>query len=347
MTMHSRCVIRGSINIDEFFHVKKIVRPGETISSLELSRQAGGKGANQAVALAKAGANIVSLVGSVGEDGRWVVEYLKDSGVDVADIQIIPEPTGRAVIQLTDDGENSIILFKGANYASHPKKSFSSGVTHVLLQNEIPIEDTLTYLNAQADASAFPITIFNPSPMLSDAEIELFTWNKLSWLIVNEGEAFDLYKSLSGDTPDIPIPDVNGSSFVNIPAYSTLFRLSSCIPKTNIVCTLGAAGVLALVPSLQETADASTALNSDPIFLPVAKLQNGVIDTTGAGDCFTGYLVAGLMKLHDEGVKALRREDVMSILKRCVQAAGMCVEKRGAMESIPLAREVDAMMHQW
>ncbi|KAJ3727278.1 Ribokinase-like protein [Lentinula guzmanii] len=328
--MHSRCVIRGSINIDEFFHVKKIVRPGETISSLELSRQAGGKGANQAVALAKAGANVVSLVGSVGEDGRWVVEYLKDSGVDVADIQIVPETTGRAVIQLADGGENSIILFKGANYASHPKKSISSGVTHVLLQNEIPIEDTLTYLNAQADASAFPITIFNPSPMLSDAEIELFAWNKLSWLIVNEGEAFDLYKSLSGDTPDIPIPDSNGSPFVNIPAYSTLFRLSSCIPKTNI-----------------ETADASTALNSDPIFLPVAKLQNGVIDTTGAGDCFTGYLVAGLMKIHDEGVKTLRREDVISILKRCVQAAGMCVEKRGAMESIPLAREVDAMMHQW
>ncbi|GAW04130.1 ATP-binding protein [Lentinula edodes] len=300
--MNSKCVIRGSINIDEFFYVKDIVHPGETISSHRLSKRAGGKGANQAVAVARAGAS-VTLVGSVGEDGCWVVESLKDSQVDVSDIQIVTESSGRAVIQLADDGENSIILFKGANYAQHPKKSLPSGATHVLLQNEIPLEDTLAYINAAAEASPSTVTVFNPSPVPSDAEIKEFPWDKITWLIVNEREASDICQALFSGAPHINVP---GS------------------------------GVLALVPSLQD----STA-SSEPILLPAAKLQDGVVDTTGAGDCFTGYLVAGLMKMHDERSKVLQRKEVISILKRCVQASGMCVEKRGALESIPHAKDVD------
>ncbi|KAJ3894480.1 Ribokinase-like protein [Lentinula edodes] len=333
--MNSKCVIRGSINIDEFFYVKDIVHPGETISSHRLSKRAGGKGANQAVAVARAGAS-VALVGSVGEDGCWVVESLKDSQVDVSDIQI--ESSGRAVIQLADDGENSIILFKGANYAQHPKKSLPSGATHVLLQNEIPLEDTLAYINAAAEASPSTVTVFNPSPVPSDAEIKEFPWDKITWLIVNEREASDICQALFSGAPDINVSGSGEAACANISgsAYPILLRLSSQFPKTNIVCTLGAAGVLALVPSLQD----STA-SSEPILLPAAKLQDGVVDTTGAGDCFTGYLVAGLMKMHDERSKVLERKEVISILKRCVQASGMCVEKRGALESIPHAKDVD------
>ncbi|KAE9403737.1 Ribokinase-like protein [Gymnopus androsaceus JB14] len=307
--MTSKCIIRGSISRDPH----DIVRPGQTLSAHGMSKRAGGKGANQAVAVAKAGSS-VGLVGAVGEDGRWVVEYLKESRVDVSDIEVVSESTGRAVIQLTDDGENSIILFKGANYASHPKKSIPAGTSHLLLQNEIPLEDTLAYLSEAAKASA--VTIFNPSPMPSDAELKAFPWDKLTWLIVNEGEASDMYKTLSGGSIH-SIPDIQW---------------------TNLVCTLGAAGVLTLIPSL----GASPGLNSEPIFLPAAKLQRGVVDTTGAGDCFAGYMVAGLMKLHDEGIKVLQREHIVAVLKRC--AAGMCVEKRGAMESIPLAKEIDAMI---
>ncbi|KIK64921.1 hypothetical protein GYMLUDRAFT_94406 [Collybiopsis luxurians FD-317 M1] len=325
--MASKCIVRGSI-------IKDIVRPGETISSHGMSKRAGGKGANQAVAVAKAGAS-VDLVGAVGEDGRWVVEYLKETGIN--------ESTGRAVIQLTDDGENSIILFKGANYAAHPKTTISPETTHLLLQNEIPFEDTLNYLNAAAEISA--ITIFNPSPMPSEEEIRTFPWDKLTWLIVNEGEASDMYKALSGGPPQGILPGISGSSYAHIPAYSTLLQLSSQIPKTNIVCTLGAAGVLALVPSHQETMEVHpSGTVPEAIFLPAAKLQNGVVDTTGAGDCFAGYMAAGLMNLHEQGLTVLQRQDVISVLKRCVQAAGMCVEKRGAMESIPFAKDVDAML---
>lgn len=204
------------------------------------------------------------------------------------------------------------VLFKGANYASHPKKSIPAGTSHLLLQNEIPLEDTLAYLSEAAKASA--VTIFNPSPMPSDAELKAFPWDKLTWLIVNEGEASDMYKTLSGGSIH-SIPDISGSPYAHLSAYPTLLQLSSQIPQTNLVCTLGAAGVLTLIPSL----GASPGLNSEPIFLPAAKLQRGVVDTTGAGDCFAGYMVAGLMKLHDEGIKVLQREHIVAVLKRCVQ----------------------------
>lgn len=179
-----------------------------------------------------------------------------------------------------------------------------------MLQNEIPLEDTLTYLGEAAEAGA--VTVFNPSPMPSDAEILAFPWSKLTWLIVNEGEASDMFKTLSGSGSAHTNPDITGSPYAHLSAYLVLIQLSSQIPKTNIVCTLGAAGVLALVPSLE---------SSEPIFLPAAKLEKGVADTTGAGDCFAGYMVAGLMKLHDEGTKLLQREHVISVLKRCVQGS--------------------------
>ncbi|KAF7968148.1 hypothetical protein HWV62_31720 [Athelia sp. TMB] len=87
--------------------LKDIVRPGETISSSHLSQRPGGKGANQAVAVAKAG-GAVSLFGAIGEDEASVKDNIADFGVDVQGIEITQEPTGRAIIQLTQGGENSI-----------------------------------------------------------------------------------------------------------------------------------------------------------------------------------------------------------------------------------------------
>ncbi|KAJ6618172.1 Ribokinase-like protein [Mycena sp. CBHHK59/15] len=323
--MPARCLVRGSINIDEFFHVKDIVRPGETISSDNLEKRAGGKGANQAVAVARAG-GIVDLFGAVGKDGLWVRDQLKESGVGVEAVSMVEDSTGRAIIQLTELGENSIILFKGANYSSLPSQAIHPDTTHILLQNEIPLASTFEYL-AHASSSRPISAIFNPSPMPTPAELQSFPWSQLTWLIVNSGEASDLCKALQ-----LNVQDADPSASAVEVAKPLLSRLSSHMPTTNVVCTLGADGVLARFALLE---------GSEPVYLSAAKLQGTTRDTTGAGDCFTGYMVAGLMRLEGRVATA---EDYVAVLRRCVQAAGMCVEKRGAMESIPVGTDVDARL---
>ncbi|KAJ7251119.1 Ribokinase-like protein, partial [Mycena haematopus] len=304
--------------------VKEIVRPGETISSENLVKRPGGKGANQAGALARAGV-IVDLVGAIGQDGLWVRDELKEAGVGVEGVSIAN--TGRAIIQVNDVGENSIILYKGANYAPIPSHIIHPHTTHAVFQNEIPLASTLEYLTRASSSQI--ATIFNPSPMPTPEELKTFPWHQLTWLIVNCGEALDLCKALG-----LEVPAVSASTSAIDTAKPLLSRLSSRMHTTNVVCTLGADGVLAQFTRLNA--------KSEPVYLPAAKLEGTTRDTTGAGDCFTGYMIAGLMHLKAQEVTTA---DYITVLKRAVQAAGMCVEKRGALASIPLAMEVEARLN--
>lgn len=95
------------IDIDEFYTLPHIVRPGETISSTGFQRRSGGKGANQAVSIARA-SSAVRLDAAIGEDGKYLLPAFVEAGVDVSGVQIVQEHTGRAIIQLSQDGENSI-----------------------------------------------------------------------------------------------------------------------------------------------------------------------------------------------------------------------------------------------
>ncbi|KAI9513384.1 Ribokinase-like protein [Russula earlei] len=328
-----RCLVRGSLNIDEFFHVQHIVLPGQTISSTKFERRGGGKGANQAAAIARAG-GAASLVGAVGEDGAWLVRELEGYGVSTEGISVVQEATGRAIVQLTPEGENCIGACRAARPTSQSDiERHLTATSHLLLQNEIPWASTLAYLvNAHARGL---VTIFNPSPMPVDAQLHAFPWKALSWLIVNEGEAEDLLRVVGGNLqgPNIEEcpanwPDDNNLRF----AFGTLKKLCRCehLSSTGIVCTLGAAGVLASICDQREL-----------IYLPAAVLQGNVRDTTGAGDCFTGYFVAGLMQF---GNKCLPKDEVVELLRVSVQAAGMCVEKNGAMKSIPGRVAVEARL---
>ncbi|KAN0107725.1 Ribokinase-like protein [Russula decolorans] len=334
-----RCLVRGSLNIDEFFYVQDVVRPGQTISSTKFERRAGGKGANQAAAVSRAGGP-VSLVGAVGEDGAWLVRDLEDYGVSTANISVIKEATGRAIIQLTPQGENCIILHKGANFALPDPPTQSDverhliGISHLLLQNEIPWASTLAYLE-HAHARGI-VTVFNPSPMPADAELHAFPWAALSWLIVNEGEADSLLRMIGGNPGNHKVEEgypVNWPDDSNLrPAFSTLNKLrhSERLVSTGIVCTLGAAGILASICGLKEI-----------LFFSAAALEGSVRDTTGAGDCFSGYFVAGLMEYRKNH---LSKDEAVELLRLCVQAAGICVEKNGAMESIPERPVVEARL---
>ncbi|PPR01119.1 hypothetical protein CVT26_016061 [Gymnopilus dilepis] len=311
-----------------------IVRPGETLSSHGHESRVGGKGANQAVAIARAGGHS-RFFGSIGRDGLWIKDRMEGYGIDISGLIVADEPTGRAIIQVDAKGENSI----SANFSKlHEERFKKQGegwfpeTTHLLLQNEIPLASTLYALHNVKDATV----IMNPSPLPSPAQTRDFPWKKLDWLIVNESEAQELYQAAAGS---------GAKSTDSMTTKELLFRLSSesAFGDTNIVCTLGADGVLAFVPTFhrRQNAEAPSAL-----YQPAAKLLHGVQDTTGAGDCFTGYFVAGLMEFgpHAKLGKDITEEDLAKVLKKCVVAAGMCVEKKGTIDSIPTRAEVEERM---
>ncbi|KAI0688233.1 Ribokinase-like protein [Cytidiella melzeri] len=348
------CLVRGSINIDEFFHVPAVVRPGETLSSSRFERRAGGKGANQAVAVARAGGK-VNLVGAVGSDGDWVLQDLTHLGVDTSKVLVtVEEPTGRAIIQLTPQGENSIILHRGANYhlSASPvsDRPEDQEYTHLLLQNEIPYQVTLAYLSHSYRTQK--TSFFNPSPLPTGDQIKAFPWEQLDWLIVNEGEALDLLRVIgepptrnpaqSGRTTDNEEGEMLSSTRQVLRNLHTHPSFSGTV---NVICTLGASGVLALVPHLLSDGE------DEIMHVPALKLDPAAVkDTTGAGDCFAGYFVAELMQLSNYATgapaaqNAVSRQDVIQTLERCVNAAGLCVQRLGAMESIPSRCDVDTHM---
>ncbi|EAU89206.2 sugar kinase [Coprinopsis cinerea okayama7 len=325
----SKCAVRGSI-------MDQIAKPGETKASKLHESRIGGKGANQAVAIARAG-GLVQFYGTIGKDGVWIKEQLKEHGID--------KPTGRAIIQVGDDGENSIILFPGANHSElHEQQKFSSGrpwfgnATHLLLQNEIHPRSTLHALHEAANM----VTIFNPSPMPPADQIREFPWTKIDWLLVNEGEAEALLRILG---PPPPL-NIRPASISAMSTKDIVFCLAShpSFASTNIICTLGPDGVLAFVPEFHRPGTKHEA----PSFmhLPPAKLEGDFRDTTGAGDCFTGYFVQGLMEFGPDARPGhhITERDLAMLLRKCNLAAGMSVEKPGTIDSIPSRAAVESRL---
>ncbi|KAF8170595.1 Ribokinase-like protein [Pholiota molesta] len=349
------CTIRGSINHDEYFHVSHIAQPGETISSHTHESRVGGKGANQAVAIVRAGGQ-ARFYGAVGPDGVWVKERMGEYGIDVEGILVSDEPTGRAIIQVDEHGENSIskslprsqlcrridhawgdaplVLFPGANFSEAHERAFAArgagwfpATSHLLLQNEIHPR-ALHYALAHG-AAAGACVVLNPSPLPAPAEVRAFPWRAVKWLVVNAAEARGLYLALAqADAAEVQAlePRAVLGGLAAQPALST----------TNVVCTLGAQGVLACLPGLRGAGEEEPPF----VYVPAARLRAGVQDTTGAGDCFTGYFVQGLMALEGE----VGAREIEQVLKTCVVAAGMCCEKRGTIDSIPIRAEVEERM---
>jgi ribokinase len=192
--------------------------------------------------------------------------------------------------------------------------------------------------------------ILNPSPLPSVSEIREYPWDKVDWLVVNETEAEGLYLSMEGTPP----PSVSIREVLIMLSAQPLFK------ETNIVCTLGADGVLAFIPTFHRPITSHEAPSF--IYMPAVKLRGEVRDSTGAGDCFTGYFVQGLMEFGPHAVvgKDIKELDITRILKRCVyvsdralgcsvfnaffKAAGMSVEKAGTIDSIPTRGEVEERM---
>ena len=249
----------GSMNIDRVYSLPAIVRPGETITSTGYSEYCGGKGLNQSVALARAGAN-VHHVGRIGRDGMFLREYLKDSGVDVSKVAMDNDvPTGHAIIQVDAKGENAIVLFGGANRTISPYdvdaalKDCHPG-DYILLQNEI---SSIPEILQRAKKMNLNV-VFNPAPM--SPEVLSYPLDGVKYFIVNEIEGQCI--------TDEEQPE------------SILHRFLEMFPGSGIVLTLGKNG-------------AQFISNSNRIQLSGERVQ--AVDTTSAGDTFVGYFVAGMV----------------------------------------------------
>lgn len=290
----------GSLNIDYVHRVEHMVRPGETIVGESLEVFAGGKGANQSVALARAGAD-VTHAGRVGEDGRWLIDKLKvagDSGVDVLLIEVDAEmKTGHAVIQVDAQGENAILLHGGANRAIGAEQvgrslaGFGAGDL-LLLQNEINNVPDMIRAAVERGMSV----CLNPAPMTEC--VRDWPLDKVSLLIVNETEG----ESLCGESDP----------------WNMLPKLAAMIGGKSggeVLVTLGAEGLLYLG-------------QGEAIHQPAVEAD--VVDTTAAGDTFIGYFLAG----------RAAGEPVEGCLALAVRASSLCVARAGAMDSIPMASEV-------
>ena len=243
----------GSLNIDLVYQVEHIARPGETIASSTHQVFAGGKGANQSAALARAGA-LVFHAGQVGPEGQWLVDKLAGLGVDVQHIRVGDVPTGHAIIQVDRHGQNSIVLFAGAN-AQIDRGAIDTALSHfdqgdiLLLQNEI---NDITYIITSASERGLMICL-NPAPF--GPEVCAYPLKLVDLLIVNETEA------------------------IGLAGASTLAALAVRCPHAQIALTLGAAGAQYCSPT-------------EEFRLPAPQVE--AVDTTGAGDTFIGYFLQGL-----------------------------------------------------
>ncbi|MEO5758546.1 MAG: ribokinase [Mesorhizobium sp.] len=255
-------IVVGSINLDLIANVDRLPSPGETVRGSAFVTAPGGKGANQALAAARAGA-AVRMVGAVGKDSfaAEALSLLRDGRVDLSGVAETFASTGTALIMVGDDGENVIAVVPGANASVLPgdlSKAFLAKGDVVLLQHEIPLATVDAALEAAAAAGA--ITVLNTAPFQAEAAGFL---GKADYAVANETE-FDLYgEALSLSGRDRPA------------------RMRDFAARTGrtIVVTLGGDGVLAATPS-------------DFLTIPAIKITP--VDTVGAGDTFCGYFAAGL-----------------------------------------------------
>lgn len=293
----------GSLNVDYVYSVDYFVRAGETLKANSREVLPGGKGLNQSVALARAGAQVYHA-GCIGADGEFLRELLNKKGVNTEYLRTIDGMQGHTIIQVDSKGENCILLYGGTNRRIDPAQveqtlaDFGEG-DWLVLQNEI---NCMPQIVDAAHARGMRI-VLNPSPF--DDGLKEVDFGKLSWLLVNEIEACQCSGS---DQPER--------------AWDTLHEK---YPGLSVLITLGSAGSIAhqVTPRGVETVR-QQAFKAD------------AVDTTAAGDTFTGYFIGGLA----EG------RPLAECMRRASMASAIGVTRMGAAVSIPTKDEVEEKLAQ-
>ena len=282
----------GSINADHVYRVPHLPGPGETLAASSMQTGLGGKGANMSVAAARAGSH-VAHIGAVGQDGLWARDRLTEYGVDTRGIATLDLPTGHAIVNVDDAGENAITLFSGANQAIA-----ENAVAHALgdgSSNDILVMQNET--NAQVDCAELGSKLgfrvcYAAAPFEAAAVKAVLPY--LDFLILNAIEAEQLEAALHAKIETLNVSD--------------------------IIVTLGSEGARWI--NSEEGVDRHfDALKVTPV------------DTTGAGDTFTGYVLSGL----DRGLS------MPQSISLAMRAAALMVTRMGTADVIPDLKEVEEL----
>ncbi|OAL22138.1 ribokinase [Fonsecaea nubica] len=345
--MSRRPVIRviGSLNIDFVTRTPRVPGPGETLTATSMTVHPGGKGSNQAVACGKAAFIspssqdvVVEMIGAVGANDPYYASLLKPtlekSGVSTAGVEEMEGvQTGTATIIVDEgsNGENRILVVPGANaQVRDVDKVFQTATKGgdpdvVVMQGEIPRSTVLGLLERFNSTDCKTCVIFNPAPMFPEG-VPLDALKGLAVLVVNETECRQLFASVE----ELKTVRVSGPD--ELMTEGELDRLTSYLHGTAkipiVVVTLGSQGVY-------YSFEAPDLLDRD--LLPALKVDR-VVDTTGAGDTFVGYFATAVARHLAQAIQ-LDDLNVREAVTRANEAAAKCVQRSGAMDSIPFGYE--------
>lgn len=287
----------GSLNMDYVYEVDHFLEPGETMSSKGLFINCGGKGLNQSIAAAKAG-NEIYHAGLVGKGGEILEEKLAENGVDISLLNEVDESCGHAIIQVDQTGQNCILLYGGTNQLL-TKEYINKTLDQFGNEGLVLLQNETNlvgYIIEEAHKRGL-MTALNAAPM--DEKVLRFPLELLDWLIVNEVEG----KQIAGCEKDEDILPV----------------LKEKYPKGNVLLTLGSRGALCYT-------------NGETYKIGCYPVE--VVDTTAAGDTFSGYFLYGV----------LNGKTVPESLLLATTASALAIGKKGASDSVPLKKEVDQVL---
>jgi ribokinase len=303
-------VVIGSLNVDLVVHIDRFPNPGETLLGSDTARHRGGKGGNQAVAAARAGAT-VKMVGRLGDDpfGEWLRAGLAAEGIDHrAVLNRAGAATGMAFISVDRSGQNTIIVSPGANSrlnADELEAEGFVGASLLLLQLEIPLAAALTAARLARAAGTRVVLNLAPATTLHREQLQ-----DIDVLVVNESEAALL---LNGTVEEVAGDPQRAAE-----------ALSELVPTS--ILTLGAAGVAWAERDRQGSVQHGR----------VAGHAVTPVDTTAAGDAFVGALAAAL----DHG------EPLARAIERANAAGALAVTHAGAQPSLPYAEAIARLVDE-
>ncbi len=229
----------GSINADHFYSVPHIVAPGETLAATDHKIGLGGKGANQSVAAAQAGANVIHI-GAVGTDGAWAVDRMQDLGVDVRHIKTVDAPTAHAIISVASDGENAIIIYSGANLIQSTKAieaalAEAKPGDRLILQNETSHQPEA----AKAAKAQGLEVIYSAAPFDADAVRAVLPF--VDVIVVNDVEAQQLEAAFGKPIAELPVQGIvitrgaDGADYIDLTTKQTSH--ADAVPVTPVDTT--------------------------------------------------------------------------------------------------------------